>query len=715
MPVDDSFPLLYSRTHHFTLGNPRSFTVAPDGSRVVFLRSASGTDARLHLWALDVSGDGCEEREVVDPTALLAESDESLSPEERARRERSRETASGIVAYATDRAVTTAAFALSGRLFSADLRTGHATEIETPTPMIDPRLSPDGRLIAYVCGGELRVVGADGSADRALATPDADDVSFGLADFIAAEEFARSRGHWWSPAGDRLIAARVDESPVQQWWISDPSDPAAEPRPIRYPVAGTANADVGLSIIDLAGRMVDIEWDRAALPYIVDVRWDDGNPPLVSLMSRDQGTAIALAVDADSGAATTILEQRDAAWVERVSGSPRWTPAGRLLHVDDDGDVRRLMVDATPLSDGDLHVRAVLDADDESVLFVAFAGPEAANPEVGQAHVYRVAVDAAAPRPERMSAEPGVHTAVRGGGLTVLSSETLTRSAQVTRVLRAGGELGQIGSLAVEPDISPRLDLVVAGERAIPTAVVLPTHYADGDGLLPVVVASYAGPGISSVVCSRRANLFEQWLADEGCAVLVIDGRGTPGRSVAWEKAIRHDFAGPVLDDQIEALHALAVTYPLDLSRVALDGWSFGGYLAGLGSLRRPDVFHAAVIGAPVSDLRLYDTAYTERYMGLPQDNPEVYARNSLITDDGLSLAADVARPTLIIHGLADDNVTVANTLRLSSALLAAGRPHEVLPLTGVTHMTSSERLEANLMRHQVEFLTRTLGPLEPR
>jgi dipeptidyl-peptidase 4 len=715
MAADDSFPLLYSRTHHFTLGNPRSFTVAPDGSRVLFLRSASGTDGRLHLWSLDVSSSGCEEREVVDPSALLAVSDEDLSPEERARRERSRETASGVVAYATDRAVTTAAFSLSGRLFVADVRTGGAAEVDTPTPVIDPRLSPDGRLVAYVCRGELRVVGADGSADRGLAAPDADDVTFGLADFIAAEEFGRSRGHWWSPTGDRLIAARVDESPVQQWWISDPSDPAAEPQPIRYPAAGTANADVRLAIVDLDGRAVDIEWDREALPYVVDVGWDEGNPPLVYLMSRDQGTAIAFAVDPDSGATTTVLEQRDAAWVERVAGSPRWTPAGRLVHVDDDVDVRRLMIDDQPFSGADLHVRDVLDANDDSVVFVAFAGPAAAVPEIGEAHVYYVAIDGAEPVPQRISTERGVHTAVRGGDLTVLSSETLTTSAQTTRVVRAGAEIAAIRSLAVDPEMSPRLDLVAAGERSIPAAVLLPTGYAEGDGLLPVVVASYAGPGISSVLCSRRANLYAQWLADHGCAVLVIDGRGTPGRSVSWEKAIRHDFAGPVLDDQIEALHALAAAYPLDLTRVALDGWSFGGYLAGLGSLRRPDVFHAAVVGAPVSDLRLYDTAYTERYLGLPQENPEVYARNSLIDDDGLSLAADIARPTLIIHGLADDNVVVANTLRLSSALLAAGRPHEVLPLTGVTHMTSSERLEANLLAHQIDFLTRALGPLEPR
>jgi dipeptidyl-peptidase 4 len=716
MPADESFPLLYSRTQHFSLGNPRSFTVSPDGSRVVFLRSASGDDPRLRLWSLDLSPDGCAEREVVDPTSLLVASDEALSPEERARRERSRESASGIVGYATDRAVRTAAFALSSRLFVADLASGRAAVLATPTPVIDPRPSPDGRLIAYVCDGDLRVVGADGAGDRSVAAPDGDEVTFGLADFVAAEEFDRARGHWWSPASDRLLVARVDESPVQRWWISDPSDPAAAPRAIRYPAAGTANADVRLAIADLDGGRVEVEWDRDALPYLVDVDWSEGRPPLVYVMSRDQRLAVALAVDAETGATSTVHEQRDPAWVERVAGSPRWTPSGRLVHVDDDVETRRLHVDGRPLTGAGLQVRAVLHADDETVDFVASAGPAvAADHEIGETHVYSVAVQGSDTEPRRVSTEPGVHAAVRGGDLTVLASSTLKQAAQVTTVLRGGSVVGEVRSVAIEPTLAPRLDLVAAGERNVPAAVLLPADHSSGDGLLPVLVASYAGPGIRMVVCSRRANVYCQWFADQGFAVIVIDGRGTPGRSVSWEKAIWHDFAGPVLDDQIHALHALAETYPIDLTRVAIDGWSFGGYLAGLAALRRPDVFHAAVVGAPVADLRLYDTAYTERYLGRPQDEPDVYASNSLITDDGLSQAADVARPMLIIHGLADDNVMVANTLRLSSALLAAGRPHEVLPLTGVTHMTSSEGLEANLMRHQIEFLKRALGPLEPR
>jgi dipeptidyl-peptidase-4 len=220
----------------------------------------------------------------------------------------------------------------------------------------------------------------------------------------------------------------------------------------------------------------------------------------------------------------------------------------------------------------------------------------------------------------------------------------------------------------------------------------------------------YGGPHGQRVLAAHNPHLTSQWFADQGFAVVVADGRGTPGRSPAWEKAVRDDLAEVVLQDQVDALHALAERFPLDLGRVAIRGWSFGGYLAALGALRRPDVFHAAVVGAPVTALRLYDTHYQERYLGLPGEQPEVYRRNSLIDDAGLVDAAEGPyRPMMIIHGLADDNVVVAHSLRLSSALLAAGRPHEVLPLSGVTHMTPQETVAENLLRLQLDFLRRSL------
>ncbi|MEU6101853.1 S9 family peptidase [Streptomyces flaveolus] len=699
----DSFPRRHARTQRFTLGAPRSFTVAPDGSRVAFLRSGSGTDRANSLWVLDVADGG--ERVAADPRALLGGAEERLSAEERARRERSREGGAGIVGYATDAAVELASFALSGRLFTAELRAGTARELPAPGPVIDPRPSPDGRHVAYVARGALRVVGAEGDGDRALAEPDAEGVSYGLAEFIAAEEMGRARGFWWGPESDRLLVARVDDTPVGRWWISDPAHPGRDPQHVPYPAAGTANADVRLFVIGLDGGRTEVLWDRARYPYLARVHWSAAGAPLILVQARDQRSQLFLAVDTASGTTRMVHADEDPIWLELFPGVPCWSPSGQLVRIADEGGARVLAVGERPLTGAQLHLRAVLDVSGDDVLVSASAGEDAADAETGEVHVYRVNELGV----ERVSQEPGVHSAVRAGGVTLLVSATLDRPGARAQVLRDGKPVATVASHAEHPGLSPRVTLTQGGARRVPCAVLMPTDY-HGDTSLPVLLDPYGGPHGQRVVAAHNAHLTSQWFADQGFAVVVADGRGTPGRSPAWEKAIKDDVAAVVLQDQVDALQALAADFPLDLNRVAVRGWSFGGYLAALAALRRPDVFHAAIVGAPVTDLRLYDTHYQERYVGHPDEQPEVYRRNSVIDDAGLVDAAEPHRPMMIIHGLADDNVVVAHSLRLSSALLAAGRPHEVLPLSGVTHMTPQEEVAENLLRLQVDFLKRSLA-----
>ncbi|MER5937776.1 prolyl oligopeptidase family serine peptidase [Streptomyces sp. NPDC001928] len=698
-----SFPRRHARTQRFTLGAPRAFAVAPDGSRAVFLRSTSGTDPASSLWVLDTQSG--EERVAADPRALLGGASEDLSAAERARRERSREGGAGIVGHATDSAVELASFALSGRLFTAELQAGTARELTVPGPVIDPRPSPDGRHIAYVAQGALRVVGAEGEGDRALAEPESDGVTYGLAEFVAAEEMARYRGFWWSPESDRLLVARADDTPVRRWWISDPARPEREPQRVAYPAAGTPNADVRLFVIGLDGVRTEVSWDRARYPYLARVHWSAAGAPLLLVQARDQLSQLFLAVDPATGATRMVHADEDPQWLDLFPGVPCWSPSGHLVRIADEGGARVLTVGERPLTGPQLHVRAVLDVTADDVLISASAGEAAAESEIGEVHVYRVNELGV----ERVSQEPGVHAAVRAGGVTVLVSHAADRPGAQVQVLREGKRTATVRSYAEDPGLSPRMTLTEGGARRIPCAVLMPRDYA-GDTPLPVLLDPYGGPHGQRVVAAHNAHLTSQWFADQGFAVIVADGRGTPGRSPAWEKAVKDDIAAVVVQDQIDALQALAERFPLDLTRVAIRGWSFGGYLAGLAVLRRPDVFHAAVVGAPVTDLRLYDTHYQERYVGHPDKQPEVYRRNSLIDDAGLVEAAEPHRPMMIVHGLADDNVVVAHSLRLSSALLAAGRPHEVLPLSGVTHMTPQEEVAENLLLLQLDFLKRSLG-----
>ncbi|MEU1089474.1 prolyl oligopeptidase family serine peptidase [Streptomyces sp. NPDC005576] len=698
-----SFPRRHARTQRFTRGAPRAFTVSPDGTRVIFLRSASGTDSVNRLWVLDPSTG--QERIAADPEALLGGAAEKLSPRERARRERVREGGAGIVGYAVDAEAELAAFALSGKVYVAELRAGTARALPVPGPVIDPRPSPDGRHVAYAARGALRVVGADGTDDRAVAEPEEEHLTYGLAEFVAEEEMGRHRGFWWSPDSDRLLVARVDDSPVQRWWIADPAHPERKPAEVAYPAAGTPNAEIRLFLVDLSGGRTEVAWDRARYPYLARVHWSSAGAPLMLVQARDQRGQRYLAVDPETGATRTVHVDEDPAWLDLFHGVPAWTPDGRLVRISDEGGARVLHVGDRALTGAQLHLQEVLDVGESDVLVRAVAGEEAAAPELGECHVYRVSERGV----ERMSEGVGVHTAVRSGALTVLLSTSLDRPGTAVRVLRDGKQVAEVASHAQEPGLSPRLTLTEGGARRIPCAVLLPTDYQEPDGPLPVLMDPYGGPHGRRVVAAHNAHLTSQWFADQGFAVVVADGRGAPGRSPAWEKAVLNNLV-LTLDDQIEALHALAGRFPLDLSKVAIRGWSYGGYLAGLAVLRRPDVFHAAVVGAPVTDQRLYDTHYMERYLGDPAEQPEVYAHNSLVTDEGLSEPADTVRPMMIVHGLADDNVVVAHSLRLSSALLAAGRPHEVLPLSGVTHMTPQEEVAENLLLLQVEFLKRSLG-----
>ncbi|MEU1391301.1 MULTISPECIES: prolyl oligopeptidase family serine peptidase [unclassified Nonomuraea] len=688
--MSESFPRLSARTRRFTLGVPRGFTISPDGGRVVFLRTRSGTDPVTCLWELDTETH--VERLVVDPRTLHAD-DEDLPPEERARRERSREAAGGVVAYGADAALTRAAFALSGGLYVVELASGETRRLETTGAVIDPRLSPDGRQVAYVTGGALHVQDLDSGRGEVLATPESPTVTYGLAEFIAAEEMDRMRGHWWSPSGDALLVERADEEPVDTWYIADPANPSRPAVAQRYPAAGTPNARTELFVLGLDGSRVAVPFEEE---YLTTAAWDDHALSIVT-MTRDQKTLRLFSVDPATGASTLVREDTDPAWVDIVTGVPAHLDDGSLVWVATSEGGHRLFVGDRAVTPPTLQVRSVLDVDHDSVLFSASGG------DPTDIHLWTWDGHSLLP----VSTRSGVFSGRMSGGVGVLSEQSLDAEGVSTTVVRRDGMAVPIPSYAERPGLDLRVSLGRSGRRELATAVVLPSWYEQGSGRLPVLMDPYGGPHAQRVLNRRGAFLESQWFAEQGFAVIVADGRGTPGRGPAFERAVLGDLATPALEDQIDALQGVAEQYPddLDLSRVAIRGWSFGGFLAALAVLRRPDVFHAAVAGAPVTDWRLYDTCYTERYLGHPDEQPEVYDNSSLFAD-----APKLERPLLLVHGLADDNVVAAHTLRLSSALLAAGRQHSVLPLSGVTHMTPQEVVAENLLLLQVDFLKKALG-----
>lgn len=686
---------------------------------VLFLRSASGDDAVNSLWALDTAtGD---ERIVVDARAL-GDAEGQLTEAEKARRERAREAGGGIVTYTATPDTSKACFVLAGRLYVVDTASGQTTELTTPGNAFDPQFDATGNNVAYVSGATLRMSGPDG--DRLVMSEDGSDmpdpeslVSWGSAEFVAAEEMGRGRGYWWCSDGERLLVERVDASPINEWHIAAPVDPGAAPRSIRYPQAGSANAAVDLAIIGLDGQRIDIDW-RPGGPrnaegeplweYLASAAWGARQNPWLVVQSRDQKTLAVLDIDADSGQVSEIHRQTDDAWVELISGVPRWTN-GRLMTSVLVDDTVSLALDGTVFSPAGLQVRRVLQSSNDAVVV-------AGGYDATETQLFRVSFDGAV---TAITEEPGVHSAVVGKGGSVIISATMAAPGSTATFLRSadqpsddddgGHEPRVITSHREQPVLSPKVAFHIATEQSINAAVLLP----EGDhapGSLPVLLDPYGGPHALRVQKAQSAMYASQWFADQGFAVIVADGRGTPGRGPAWERAVQGDLAAPVLDDQVAVLHELATQYPqFDLTRVAIRGWSFGGYLAALAVLQRPDVFHAAIAGAPVTEWRLYDTHYTERYLGHPATDAAAYDRSSL-----LPLAAKLTQPLLLIHGLADDNVVAAHTLQLSRALLESGRAHQVLPLSGVTHMTPQEEVAENLLLLQVDFLRSSLGIQQP-
>jgi dipeptidyl-peptidase-4 len=371
-------------------------------------------------------------------------------------------------------------------------------------------------------------------------------------------------------------------------------------------------------------------------------------------------------------------------------------PDGTLLRAGYSDDTRRLFVGERSVTPAGLQVLGVIGTGERTVF--------AATTEPTEQHLF--ACDHETGAVEQLTREPGVHGGVMGGGLLAVTSETLDSDRTTVRVYAGDRLLATTRSLTWQPAFAPRVTLLSAGERELRTAVIMPRDSRRPPGRLPIVMDPYGGPLTRRVLKARRLFHEPQWLADQGFAVVVADGRGTPARGPRWERAIHLDVA-TTLDDQVAALEAVAGRYPgeLDTDRVGIRGWSFGGYLAALAVLRRPDVFKAAVAGAPVSDWRYYDAVASERYLGHPDDHPDAYQRTSL-----LPLAAELRRPLLLVHGLADDNVHPRHSLLLSRELLAAGREHSLLLLPGVTHMVWQPPVIMRLFQAQAQFLRRWLA-----
>jgi dipeptidyl-peptidase-4 len=692
MAIDENFPRLFAATRGFKLGTPRDMHPTEDGKIVFFLR-AKKEDARQSLWELDVAAN--QEREILSPDALDKGAAETLSHEERARRERLRINTSGFTAYEATKDGAHVVVTLSGRLFVWTRGKEGAVELKTgPGAVIDPHLSPDGSRVAYVRDADIYGISVNGGREEKITTGGTEKKTRGLAEFIAQEELDRSRGFWWSPDGKNILYEESDTSKVETLFVLDPAHPERAPDANPYPRAGTTNATLRFGFVGSHGGATKwVALDNEKFPYVATVTWTKNAPPTFYVLDRAQRNSLLLTADPRSGKTSELLHEHDDAWINVDSSVPKWLDDGSAFLWSSDrsgSNVLELHDKSGALTNNfALNVRGyrkLLAVDSKARIAYVESGEDAADQAI---------------TPILFGGQEGLSISFKGRFASGNFGDSLhvvaRRDASVDHLpVFSAQDLSTVNgrvpiqSLNAAPPFTANVQYVQVGADHYRVAVVRPRNYVAGSRI-PLIDAAYGGPGYNVVIDDMSAYLRAQWISDvTGAMVVSIDAKGTPGRGRDWERALVNKMGDVPLEGHVAAIEALEKQFPeIDPLRVGIYGWSFGGYLSAYAALKRPDIYRVAVIGAPPADWRDYDTCYTERYLGTPQQNKDAYDQASLLTlaaSPPQSMTGVAPAAMLVVQGTADDNVYFLNSLKLTSALATGNRPYSFVPIPGVTH-----------------------------
>ena len=698
----------YAATNRFRLGKPHSFKITPAGDAVLFLRSGSRTFAQ-DLWSFDPATD--RERVLLTAEQILRGSEEQISAEERARRDRMRSGYRGIASFQLSEDGRRILVPLSGRLYVIERASGTVRELPSAAGApIDARFSLDGQRVACARENDLWVTDIASDNGWRLTFGASDTLTHGVAEFVAQEEMSRLQGYWWSPDGEQIAYEEARLGGVETLALGDPTHPYRGAREMRYPRPGGRNADVRLGLIPtIGGHTTWVEWDRARYPYLCNVVWTKNAPLTLLVMNREQTEAAVLSADRTTGGTAVLWIEKDRAWLNLHRNTPRWLDDGsgflwvsersgwpQLELHDRDGKLVR------PLHPPELNLRQLLAVDHEAGTVWVSGGSDPT-----QTQLFWLSLSGAG-EPIKATIAGGVHGAEFGPGYSIYvhTYEGIDGEQRITVHRRGGEPLGEIRSLREKPRIPVRLELTTVGDSLrMNAAIVRPSHFAPGRRY-PVLVSVYGGPHGQQVRAEPSRYVLAQWFADRGYIVVSVDGRGTPARGRDWERAIRGNLIDLALADQVAGVKALGARYPeMDMSRVGIYGWSFGGYFAAMAAMRHPEVFHAGMAGAPVADWRDYDTFYTERYMGTPQSNARGYDASSVLT-----YAKRLERPLLIVHGTTDDNVYFMHSMKMADALFRAGKRFEFVPLSGLTHAVNDPLMTVRMYGRIAEFFDREVA-----
>ncbi|MHB8720827.1 MAG: S9 family peptidase [Steroidobacteraceae bacterium] len=701
---------------------PRGVKVSPDGRRVALLRGRATDGHQLDLWTYDVKSGRLELR--VDSTQLSPQ--EHLSEAERARRERER-TADyhGIVDYDWAPDARHVLFTIGGYLYLYDLSAGPGSALRRLTqaahPLIDPQMSPRGRYVSFVRDQNLFVIDLRSGEERRLTADGGGAIHNAEAEFIAQEELRQTGGYWWAPDDSAIAYKRFDESAVpiarRTEIYADRTDLVEQ----RYPFAGDPNVTVKLGLVAPTGgstRWVDLGSDPDI--YLPRADWTpDGRRLAFQRLTRDQQRLDLILVDALTLKKTSLVSETSPAWVN-LSDDLRFLKKQRsfIWSSERSGSNHLYLYDLTgrlrhALTQGGWNVDGLLAVDESAGLVYLASNRDA----IIERQIYTVRLDgrdAAAPR--RISRGDGWHTAqfARESPHVALYVDTFAdpRTPPQVSVNAADGRRVawiEANTLDAAHPYWPYHDRHAVPEfghvraedgQDLQYSLMKPPGF-DATRRYPVFLSVYGGPTVQNVRCTWP-GMIDEYMAQQGYVVFTLDNRGTARRNRAFQDPIRGRLGDIEVRDQLAGVHWLQGLPWIDARRIGVFGWSYGGYMTLMLLAKGSDVLAGGAAVAPVTDWRLYDTGYTERYLGMPQSNARGYADSSVFSAlDGLK------SPLLLAHGMADDNVLFVNSTRLMSELQNRGVQFELMTYPGAKHGLSTPQLKRHVYTAIRDFFER--------
>ncbi|KQT33701.1 peptidase S9 [Sphingomonas sp. Leaf412] len=689
---------------------PQAVRLSPDGTLLTSVRPRADEKERFDLWALDTRTG--QSRMLVDSKKVG--SGAALSEAEKMQRERDRSLTgkTGILKYDWSPDGRTLLVPIDGDLYLAQ-RDGSARKIEGTKDALNPAISPRGTFVSFVRDQNLWVQPLGAGAGRALTSGGGGTIHWGEAEFVAQEEMDRRTGYWWSPDETRVAVAKFDEAPVKVAVRAAIGAAGTSIYEQRYPYAGTPNVGIELYVVGLDGRQVKVDLGRDPDIYLARVDWlPDGSALLVQRQTRDQTRLDMLRVDPATGKATVLFSEKAGAksWVNLNDGY-RWTADGSFLwrsERDGFGHLWRLKAGKwTQLTRGPWVVQGITAVDEAAGKVFLIANKD----DVLEQHLY--SLDLASGAMQRLT-ERGWWNSATGdatGTRFIVTRSNSSQPAQTYLADATGKRVAWINENAV------------AGSH--PYAPFLPRHRAPEFGTLkakdgttlywemiaptrepgkkyPVFFEHYGGPGTGQTVTRGWQGALAQYLVQQGWVYFRIDNRGSYNRGKAFEDHIWHAMGTVEVEDQLAGANYLKSLPFVDGTKIATYGWSYGGYMSMKMLEKTPGVYAAAVSGAPVTDWRLYDTHYTERYMGDPRVVGDAYDASGTIVD-----AAKIRDPLLVIHGMADDNVFLDNTTKMAAAMQQKSVPFEMMLYPGQTHRVGGPGVSVHLWRTILDFLDR--------